>query len=123
VANNRVASALKDTIRVASFDPHNPTAGTVVRDNLTRAAGVDGISVGTDGEKTAVTHTLIQGNRAIGAGDDGLDVESAATKLTRNAANHNHNLGIEAVHGVTDGGGNTASGNGNPAQCTGVVCS
>jgi parallel beta-helix repeat protein len=123
VANNWVASALNDTIRVASFDPHNPTVGTVVRDNLARAAGVDGISVGTDGEKTDVTHTLIQGNRASAAGDDGLDVESAATKLTRNTANRNHDLGIEAVHGVTDGGGNKASGNGNPAQCTNVVCS
>ena len=30
--------------------------------------------------------------------------------------------GIEAVPGVTDGGGNRASGNGQPAQCLGVVC-
>jgi len=123
VANNRVASALNDTIRVASFDPHNPTVGTVVRDNHARAAGVDGISVGTDGEKTDLTNTLILRNTAIGAGDDGFDVESAATKLTRNTANRNHDLGIEAVHGVIDGGGNKASGNGNPAQCTNVVCS
>jgi hypothetical protein len=38
-------------------------------------------------------------------------------------ANGNDDLGIEAVAGVTDGGGNQASGNGNPAQCTGVACS
>jgi len=31
-------------------------------------------------------------------------------------------LGIEAVAGVTDGGGNHAAGNGNPAQCTNVDC-
>jgi hypothetical protein len=30
-----------------------------------------------------------------------------ATTLTRNIANHNHDLGIEAVPGVIDGGGNT----------------
>ena len=31
-------------------------------------------------------------------------------------------LGIEAVFGVTDGGGNRAHGNGNPSQCTNVAC-
>ena len=34
-------------------------------------------------------------------------------------ANDNGDLGIEAVSGVTDGGGNRARGNGNPAQCVG----
>jgi hypothetical protein len=42
---------------------------------------------------------------------------------TRNSAFFNHDLGIEAVPGVTDGGGNRARGNGNPeGQCTGVAC-
>lgn len=31
-------------------------------------------------------------------------------------------LGIEAVAGTTDGGGNGAKHNGNPAQCVGVRC-
>jgi hypothetical protein len=31
-------------------------------------------------------------------------------------------LGIEAVAGVLDGGGNRALGNGNPLQCLKVVC-
>jgi hypothetical protein len=34
----------------------------------------------------------------------------------------NGDLGIEAVPGVTDGGGNRARHNGNVAQCTGVAC-
>jgi predicted transcriptional regulator len=62
-------------------------------------------------------------NVAIGAGDDGLDVDNAATTVTRNLAVHNGDLGIEAVPGVTDGGGNKANANGNPAQCTNVSCS
>jgi hypothetical protein len=49
-------------------------------------------------------------------------VDSAATTLTRNTANRNHDLGIEAVPGVTDGGGNRARGNGNPLQCTNIDC-
>jgi len=31
-------------------------------------------------------------------------------------------LGIEAVPGVTDGGGNHAAANGNPAQCVNLAC-
>jgi hypothetical protein len=31
-------------------------------------------------------------------------------------------LGIEAVRGVIDGGGNKASGNGDLRQCTNIVC-
>jgi hypothetical protein len=34
----------------------------------------------------------------------------------------NADLGIEAVPGVIDGGGNKASGNGNPLQCSNVFC-
>jgi hypothetical protein len=35
---------------------------------------------------------------------------------------HNGDLGIEAVAGVADGGGNKARGNGSPAQCTNIAC-
>jgi parallel beta-helix repeat protein len=124
VADNRLARVLNDTIAVASFDPENPTVGTVVRDNIVRDAGVDGISVGTDvnGNPALVTDTLLLRNTAIGAGDDGIDVDSVATTLTRNRAFRNDGLGIEAEHGVTDGGGNRAAGNGNPQQCTNVLC-
>ena len=65
---------------------------------------------------------MLRGNIAKGAGDDGLDVDSAATKLLGNFAMLNGDLGIEAVPGVTDGGGNRARHNGNAAQCTGVAC-
>jgi hypothetical protein len=34
----------------------------------------------------------------------------------------NTDLGIEAVSGISDAGGNHAQGNGNPAQCTNVSC-
>ena len=55
-------------------------------------------------------------------GEDGIDVDVPATTLTRNIANRNRDLGIEAVPGVIDGGGNRAAGNGNPAQCTNIDC-
>jgi parallel beta-helix repeat protein len=124
VANNRVLRALSNNISVDSFDPDFPTVGTVVRDNYVRDAGVDDIGVGTDvnGIPAAVTDTLILRNTATGAGDDGIDVDSTETTLTRNGAYRNDDLGIEAVPGVTDGGGNRAAGNGNPLQCTNVFC-
>jgi hypothetical protein len=49
-------------------------------------------------------------------------VESPATTLTANTTNRNGDLGIEAVPG-THPSGNTASGNGDPAQCLEVTCS
>jgi hypothetical protein len=39
-----------------------------------------------------------------------------------NRADDNGDFGIDAVAGVTDGGGNTASGNGNALQCRNVFC-
>jgi hypothetical protein len=119
ISNNIVTRAREADIRVADFeDEGGPAAiGNVVRRNLILDAGVDGVLV----ESTA-TDTLVERNLAIGAGDDGIDVDSAATTVTRNLALRNSDLGIEAVAGVIDGGGNKARRNGDPAQCLGVAC-
>ncbi len=120
IVHNAVAHTLLDGIRVAPFEKDVPTTDSVVRENVVRDAGVDGLSVGTAGEG-AVTGTLLERNLALGSGDDGIDVESPLTTLTRNLALHNADLGIEAVPGVTDGGGNRARANGNRAQCSVVI--
>ena len=106
-------------ILAASFEEFGgpPTVGNTIRGNLIRGTAVEGLLVGP----TAID-TLLEGNVAIGAGDDGIHVDNAETTLTRNLAVHNGDLGIEAVPGVTDGGGNHAAANGNPAQCTNVAC-
>jgi hypothetical protein len=77
--------------------------------------------VGALGEGT-LTSTLLTGNLALNAGNDGFGIYQPGSTLTRNSAFHNGNLGFEAVTGTIDGGGNRAHGNGNPAQCTGVAC-
>lgn len=64
----------------------------------------------------------VSDNRATGFEDDGIQIDAPGAVVTRNVATDNGDLGIEAVPGVVDGGGNQASGNGNPAQCTGVSC-
>jgi parallel beta-helix repeat protein len=116
---NAVAHFHQAGIRVASFEPDTPpTLDNTVSGNLIWDSEVDGVLV----ESTA-DDTVLERNMAIRAGDDGIDVESSETTLTRNRAYRNQDLGIEAVPGVRDGGGNRAGGNGNPAQCTNVVCS
>ena len=67
--------------------------------------------------------SVLTRNVAKGAGDDGFDVESRSTKLTKNRAWRNADLGIDAVKRVLDGGGNRASGNGDGRHCRHVRCS
>jgi large repetitive protein len=119
IASNLVARTRRVGIRVDAFA--NATVGNVVRANVVRAAEIDDIVVNFE-HVGPVTNTLLAHNIAIGAGDDGIDVESPSTTLTRNVAVHNGDLGIEAVPGVIDGDGNHATGNGNPLQCTNVDC-
>ena len=54
---------------------------------------------------------LVRGNRAHDNEGDGIKVLASAARI-----------GSNAVAGVTDLGGNTASGNGNPLQCRNVFC-
>jgi parallel beta-helix repeat protein len=117
VAHNVVVAAHRAGIRLGIHKPSIGGAHNVVRRNLVRNSAVDGFLVG---KKDA--HSLLLGNIARGAGDDGFDVGSRSAKLTRNHAVRNGDLGIEAVFGVLDGGGNRASGNGDPLQCTNVFC-
>jgi parallel beta-helix repeat protein len=110
-------NSIRDTEGNAIGVGFAPAVGTVVRGNRIRGAGGDGVNV-----DNKATHTRLKRNHAFGAKDDGLDVNNSKTKLTRNETRRNGDLGIEAVRGVTDGGGNRASGNGDPRQCTHIAC-
>jgi large repetitive protein len=90
----------------------------VLRKNVAFGSPGDGFVI----EALAGQTSLIN-NLAVQNGDDGFDIESApGGTVTRNTADKNADLGIEAVTGVVDGGGNKASGNGNPLQCVNIVC-
>jgi parallel beta-helix repeat protein len=117
VAHNVVAHARRAGIRLGIKHPFLGGAHNVVRRNRVRDSRVDGFVVVKKDR-----HSLLTGNIAIGAGDDGFDIESPSTTLTKNLAARNRELGIEAVPGVIDGGGNKAHDNGDPRQCTNVVC-
>ena len=65
---------------------------------------------------------LVERNTANGNGGDGLIVEGSGHTITGNVANLNGGFGMFVVPGNADGGGNQATGNVEPQQCEGVVC-
>jgi parallel beta-helix repeat protein len=117
IERNRAAPLGSDgtaCVGIALFGAH----GNDVRGN-TAANNVDaGIHV-----RPRSRGTLVAGNLAsFNGGGDGIRVDHPRTTIAGNTANDNLDHGIEAVPGVVDGGGNTASGNGNPAQRLNVAC-
>jgi large repetitive protein len=96
--------------------PRRPTTNTVIARNAVTGNEGDGILVTVLAENTALERNIANRN-----GADGIHVLSALTTITRNTADDNARLGIEAVTGVIDGGHNRASGN-TVGQCTGVPC-
>ena len=117
VDRNIVTGGRGPAIFVAQLDLPTPAEDNVISRNHVTSTLSDGILI-----VTGATGTSLMRNIASRNGDDGIDVDVADTTLTRNIANRNHDLGIEAVLGVTDGGGNHAARNGNPAQCTNITC-
>ncbi len=111
-------NSVRDTEGHAISVGFDAVVGNVVRGNRVRGAGKDGVHVNHKAK-----HTLLRRNRVRHSKDDGLDVEGRTTKLTENRAVRNGDLGIEAVPGVIDGGGNIARYNGDPRQCTHIMCS
>ena len=117
VALNVILDARKSGIYLGLNEPPVGGADNVIRRNVVKRSGKDGFAV-----RSGDHHSLLIGNLARRSGDDGFDVDSSSTKLVRNRALGNDALGIAAVFGVIDGGGNQAHGNGNPAQCTNISC-
>jgi parallel beta-helix repeat protein len=117
VARNVVVDARKTGIYLGLNQPPIGGDHTVVRGNRVRGSGDDGFAV-----REKDDHSLLRRNAAWGNGDDGFDVESRSATLRGNRAVGNADLGIEAVPGVNDGGGNIARHNGDPRQCTHISC-
>ena len=78
--------------------------------------GGDGIRI-EKGHGNLVAHNVVAHTHR-----DGIRLTGRSAQLTSNRAVRNNDLGIEAVPGVIDGGGNEASGNGDLRQCINIVC-
>jgi parallel beta-helix repeat protein len=85
--------------------------GNVLQSNDVVHNRFDGIYLGSGS-----TNTLVERNSTDRNGTDGIETQSEFATLTGNHTWLNGNLGIEAVP-RTQGGGNWAKHNGNPAQC------
>jgi parallel beta-helix repeat protein len=116
VTRNEIVRPRKTGISLG-FRPQFGGGHNVVRRNEVRGTGFDGFLVTQKDD-----HSVLGRNVAKGAGDDGFDIESASATLTRNLAIRNDDLGIAAVRGVIDGGGNIARHNRDPRQCTAILC-
>src|SRR4051794_4297320 len=97
-------------------------AGTVVSGNTVDKTRGTGIAVDVSHGDGTLVDTLLEHNVVTRGADNGLSIENASTTLTGNVALGNAGLGIAAVTGVTDGGGNYAAANGDSRQCTEVDC-
>lgn len=93
------------------------TDASVLSDNHVRSSVGDGIH-----SFTGSSGNLFKKNHADKNGANGIEIADTGNTITKNHADKNTNLGISAVAGNTDGGGNKAHHNGNPAQCVGVTC-
>ena len=123
VTRNGFGSVFQDpNSGIVSFNSLDVT----IRGNHVSRNGLDGISI----VQSQRGVTIVEGNMTLRNGDDGIDVDQAtlsppqfhSATVARNKAHHNGDYGVEAVPGVTDGGGNKAHGNGNPQQCLNVSC-
>jgi large repetitive protein len=117
VAHNLVTRTRVAGIRLGITHPNIGGSHNIIRRNRIRHSHKDGVVVTADDR-----HSRLTRNRVRGAGDDGFDIASRSATLTSNRALNNTDLGIEAVPGVNDGGGNVAFGNGDPRQCTNIAC-
>jgi parallel beta-helix repeat protein len=117
LVRNVVVHTRRTGIYLGLNSPSIGGANNVVRRNRVRGSGDDAYLVREEDD-----HSLLKRNIARRAGDDGFDVEGRSTKLTRNRAARNADLGIEALRRVIDGGGNIARHNGDSRQCTHITC-
>jgi len=102
------------------------TVGTTIDGNSITGQPRGGIVVDDGAADVTITH-----NTVVDSSDgSGISVRTSSASIGWNTSDHNGFFGIFAVSGVTDLGGNEASGNGYSfpeetppdADCRGVVC-
>ena len=87
-------------------------ANTTTKNKLVANTG-DGLSISADTDGA-----FIFGNVANHNYGNGIESDNASATFGKNTAHANRLQGIAAPPGVIDLGGNKASKNGDPAQCT-----
>jgi parallel beta-helix repeat protein len=112
---NDTSQSTGTAIQVEGASAGNALLRNVANDN--GSGGIDVIALAAPGEGN-----LVEGNTASRNQGMGIDVSTAGHTITSNVTDGNSGWGIYAVDDNRDGGGNRASGNSEPSQCSGVVC-
>jgi parallel beta-helix repeat protein len=112
VAKNRIESNRGNGISTGV-----PTYNFQILGNRISRNGSDGVFV-TEPNFSG----LVAGNTVTRNGDDGIEVDAPSTTVTDNRTRKNADLGIDAISGTVDGGGNRGFGNGNPLECLNIAC-
>jgi hypothetical protein len=115
IARNTVTGCQDDGIKVAPFAASSggtSSDGASVRRNLVTGSTPFGINVDDPGSR-------VWCNTANGNGE-GIRLLRSGDLVDENTANNNTGIGINAVEGTIDGGGNEATGNGT--NCVNVAC-
>lgn len=115
-SGTRVEKNVADKNRYFGIAAYTGATNTVFEKNMVSNTTFDGISASAD-----TTFTHLEKNQVTTSGDDGIDIDTPSATLIKNTSTDNGDLGIEAPEGVT-AEKNLAARNGNPAQCTGIVC-
>ena len=118
VARNVLRGVAGNGIYLGLSDPPIGGARNVIRRNVVVESDKDAYLVHGPDHRSVLAY-----NVAKRAGDDGFDIGSRSATLRGNRSFGAHDLGIEAVRGVDDGGGNSAQGSGDPRGCTNISCS
>jgi hypothetical protein len=117
IARNRVAEAAVADIHLTGEKSNPPTRGSVVRENILIAGGRYGLQVEKPAAGTSLLSNISRQAKLIG-----FLVESPSTRLVGNSAVGSGRLGISAVPGVRDGGGNRAAGSDGGGRCLNLRC-
>ena len=100
------------------IDVYDGAKDTRVKKNKAIGNSFDGINVGASADiGTDVIYNLARRND-----DDGIELDHANVRVGDNRALDNGDWGIIATELIVDLGGNTASGNLQGAQCSGISC-
>jgi parallel beta-helix repeat protein len=118
-ARNRLESNLADSSTGAGIELVDAFDNDLVL-NQARSNLAEGIFV--SGVTPVATGVLLDRNTANSNSSDGIRVSGSGHTIRANIARNNDGWGIFAAPGNVDGGGNRASGNAEPAQCFGVIC-
>ena len=89
---------------------------------LNNVSGNSGEGIYVNDSTNAANGNMIDRNIASSNSGVGITVNGGGHTIVANTANFNDGWGILANSGNIDGGGNEATGNAEPAQCSGVVC-